>query len=174
MTIERIWAMPNSLTFTIKPIKDLIERYLDNGMVVVDPFANNSKYGTITNDLNPEMNTTHHMDALAFLRMLNESSADVILYDPPYSISQAAECYKSYGKEKLELNVANMGYWAACKDECARILKPRGILIICGWSSNGAGKNRGFEMKEILLVPHGGSKNDTIVTVECLTTKTTL
>ena len=30
----------------------------------------------------------------------------------------------------------------------------------------GLGKNRGFEMLEILLVPHGGSKNDTIVTVE--------
>jgi len=30
----------------------------------------------------------------------------------------------------------------------------------------GIGKNRGFEMVEILLVPHGGSKNDTIVTVE--------
>lgn len=26
--------------------------------------------------------------------------------------------------------------------------------------------NRGFEMIEILLVPHGGSKNDTICTVE--------
>jgi len=30
----------------------------------------------------------------------------------------------------------------------------------------GIGKNRGFEMTRILLVPHGGSKNDTIVTVE--------
>lgn len=27
-------------------------------------------------------------------------------------------------------------------------------------------KNRGFEMLEVLLVPYGGSKNDTIVTVE--------
>lgn len=31
---------------------------------------------------------------------------------------------------------------------------------------NGIGLKRGFEMIEILLVPHGGSKNDTIVTVE--------
>jgi len=30
----------------------------------------------------------------------------------------------------------------------------------------GLGKNRGFKMARILLVPHGGSKNDTIVTVE--------
>lgn len=30
----------------------------------------------------------------------------------------------------------------------------------------GLGKTRGFEMQRILLVPHGGSKNDTLVTVE--------
>lgn len=30
----------------------------------------------------------------------------------------------------------------------------------------GLGKNRGFKMTRILLVAHGGSKNDTIVTVE--------
>lgn len=74
--------------------------------------------------------------------------------------------YKSYGKDKLEFHVSNMGYWGNCKKEVARILKPNGICIICGWSSNGIGINRGFEMLEILLVPHGGSKNDTIVTVE--------
>lgn len=156
--------MPNKLTFTIKPIKELVERYI-NG-VVIDPFANNSKYGTITNDLNPEMDTHYHLDALTFLKMINTGYADVVLFDPPYSISQAAECYKSYGKEKLEVNVANMGYWGNCKNEVARILKPGGICIICGWNSNGIGLKRGFEMLEILLVQHGGSKNDTIVTVE--------
>lgn len=167
MNFNRVWAMPNSLTFTIKPIKELIERYVKTDMVIVDPFANNSKYGTITNDLNPEMNTTHHMDALDFLKTLPSDSADMVLYDPPYSISQAAEMYKSYGKDKLEVHVSNMGYWARCKDNVARILKPGGIAIVCGWSSNGIGINRGFQLKELLLVPHGGSKNDTIVTVEC-------
>lgn len=166
MKINRIWAMPNSLTFQIKPIKELIERYIQPDMIIVDPFANNSKYGTITNDLNPEMNTTHHMDALEFLKSLPDNSADLVLYDPPYSISQAAEMYKSYGKDKLEIHVSNMAYWAKCKDHVSRILKPTGVCIICGWSSNGLGLSRGYEMTEILLVPHGGSKNDTIVTVE--------
>ena len=164
--IERIWAMPNSLTFTIKPIKELIERYIHEGAVIIDPWANNSKIGTIRNDLNPEMDTHYHLDALEFLKLQTDNSADVVLYDPPYSISQATEMYKSYGKDKLELHVSNTGYWANCKNEVARILKPNGICIICGWSSNGIGINRGFEMIEILLVPHGGSKNDTIVTVE--------
>ena len=164
MQIDRIWAMPNKLTFTIKPIKEIIEKYV-NG-VVIDPFANQSKYGTITNDLNPEFDTDYHLDALTFLKGLKSNSADVVLYDPPYSITQAAQCYNSYGKEKLKQSVANMGYWAGCKTEVARILKPYGIAIICGWSSNGIGINRGFEMVQIRLVAHGGSKNDTIVTVE--------
>lgn len=168
MKINRVWAMPNKNTFTIKPIKELVEKFIADreNKIIVDPFANISKYGTITNDLNPEYGTDYHMDALAFLKMLDSNSADVVLYDPPYSISQAAECYKSYGKEKLEKNVANMGYWGDCKNEVARILKKDGIAIICGWNSMGIGKNRNFEMIEILLVPHGGSKNDTIVTVE--------
>lgn len=47
-----------------------------------------------------------------------------------------------------------------------RIIKPGGTAICFGWSSMGLGKSRGFEMTRVLLVPHGGSKNDTIVTVE--------
>ena len=156
--------MPNKLTFTIKPIKELLDRHIRG--LIVDPFANGSKYGHITNDLNPEYKTTYNLDALAFLKLLDSEIADVVLYDPPYSITQAAQCYKSYGKSKLDRSVSNMGYWADCKNEVARILKPSGKVIICGWSTNGLGLNRNFEMQEILLVPHGGSKNDTIITVE--------
>lgn len=164
VVMNRIWAMPNKRTFTIKPIKELLERYL-NG-IIIDPFANESKLGTITNDLNPIMNTDYHLDALAFLKLMESNSADVVLYDPPYSITQAAQCYNSFGKDKLERSVSNMGYWSSCKNEIARVLKVNGICIICGWNSNGIGLNRQFEMLEILLVPHGGSRNDTIVTVE--------
>ena len=166
IVINRIWAMPNCLTFTIKPIKELIEKYIKSTDVIIDPFANNSKYGTITNDLNEEYDTDYHLDALEFLRLVETESADVVLYDPPYSITQASQLYKSYGKKKLEINVANMKYWAECKNEVARIIKPSGLAIVCGWNSNGIGKGRGFYFEEILLVPHGGSKNDTIVTVE--------
>ena len=59
-----------------------------------------------------------------------------------------------------------MDFWSKCKDEIARITKPGGKVICFGWNSMGLGKNRGFEMTNILLVPHGASKNDTITTVE--------
>lgn len=163
---SRIWEMPNSNTFDIKCIRKLIQKYLKPEMNSIDPFANKCKLAKITNDLNPEFDTDYHLDALTFLRKIETGKADLVLFDPPYSITQAAQCYKDYGKDKLEKSVANMGYWADCKNEVARILKPNGIALICGWNSNGIGKNRGFEMLEILLVPHGGSKNDTIVTVE--------
>lgn len=166
MIFNKVWAMPNSKTFTIKPIKEFVEKHIAGAKMIIDPFANSCKYGTITNDLNPEFDTTYHMDALAFLKQCESESADVVLYDPPYSITQAAEMYKSYGKDKLEINVANMGYWAACKDEIKRILKSGGKVLCFGWNTNGLGINRGFEMKEILIVNHGGSKNDTLCTME--------
>lgn len=106
------------------------------------------------------------MDALEFLKRCESNSADLVLYDPPYSISQAAEMYKSYGKEKLKLNVANMRYWKECKDNIARILKMNGRVICCGWNTNGLGKGRGFEMTNIMIISHGGSKNDTLITLE--------
>ena len=141
------------------------------GGIIVDPFANNCTYGTIRNDLNPEYGTECCMDALEFLKSLESESADLVLYDPPYSITQASQLYHAYGKEKLEVNVANMRYWKLVKDNIARILKPNGRVISCGWNTNGLGNGRGFEMTAILDIVHGGSKNDTLVTLEYKTGK---
>ena len=169
MIMRKEWAMPNGRTFTIPPIRSFVEDEVlavQEGGTIVDPFANVCEYGTITNDLDPSMPTDFHMDALAFLRTVGSEEADLVLYDPPYSITQASQLYHSYGKEKLEINVANMAYWAKCKDEIARITKPGGKVLSFGWNSNGMGKGRGFEYEEILLVAHGGSKNDTICVKE--------
>jgi hypothetical protein len=165
MRIERLWAMPNRWTFTIPPIRQLIAEE-KNGGLWCDPFAGMNSPAQVTNDLNPMAKADSHMDALSFLKSLNTSDYNGVLFDPPYSITQAAECYKSFGKEKLEVNVANMAYWKQCKDEIARILRPSGKVICCGWSTNGLGIGRGFQMTRLLIVPHGGSKNDTLVTVE--------
>ena len=81
--------MPNKNTFTILPIKQLLHKYCDEGKVIIEPFANKSKWGTIRNDLNPEYDTEYHMDALEFLKQFENEYADVVLYDPPFSIHQA-------------------------------------------------------------------------------------
>lgn len=163
MKIRRQWAMPNSNTFEIEPIKQLIQKYA-NG-VIVDPFANSNKFGTITNDINPAFDTTYHLDATDFLKQLNDNCADVVLYDPPYSPRQVAECYKQFG-QTVNMETTQASYWSEQKKQISRILKPNGICITCSWNSGGIGMKYGFEIIEILLVPHGGWHNDTIVTVE--------
>lgn len=167
MKIERTWAMPNRWTFTIKPINELLSEEYKGGSLC-DPFAgmmsfHNSMY---SNDLNPESPAPNHMDALEFLKEQESNYFDYVVFDPPYSFTQASRCYKDFGKKKLKINVANRGYWARCKDEMARITKVGGKVICLGWSSTGLGKQRNFEMNKILMVYHGGTINDTLVTVE--------
>ena len=166
MKINRIWAMPNKWTFTIKPIRELLNRYVLEGYWC-DPFAGENSPAQIQNDLSGKCEFS--MDALQFLKTRNNNEFDGVLFDPPYSITQAKQCYEGRGMDLLNIKPTSMKYWAECKNEIKRILKQGGIVICFGWSSMGLGINRGFEMKEILLVPHGGSKNDTIVTVEYLT-----
>ena len=163
MRIERIWAMPNKWTFRIKPIAQLLKEEISDGLWI-DPFAGEMSPAQITNDLNPERPTTYHMDALDFLKMFDDGSIDGILYDPPYSPRQVRECYDGIGGNLKWDGRTN--FWSDTKNECGRILKPNGKIICFGWNSMGLGKNRGFEMTRILLVPHGGSRNDTICTVE--------
>ena len=157
--------MPNSNTFTIKPIKELIEKYNSDDLLSIDPFANTNKIAKITNDLNPEYDTDYHLDAVDFLKMFDNNSKDIIFYDPPYSLRQVSESYKSVGIS-VTMETTQSSWRRKHIDEMSRIIKPNGISICFGWNSSGIGKVRGFEIIEILLVAHGGSHNDTICTVE--------
>lgn len=163
MLLNRKWCMPNSNTFDIKPIKELIEKYIYG--VVIDPFANKNRLATITNDLDTIYDTDYHMDALDFLRMFDNNSVDCVLYDPPYSPRQVSECYSKLGKT-VDMKTTQASYWSNQKKEISRIVKKNGIIITCSWNSGGIGKKYGFEIIEILLVAHGGWHNDTIVTVD--------
>lgn len=163
MEINRVWSMPNSNTFSIKAIGDLINKYA-NG-VIIDPFANSNKFATITNDLDPQYDTTYHMDALDFLKMFDDNSVDVVLFDPPYSPRQISECYKKLDMS-VDMKTTQASYWANQKAEIGRIVKPGGYVITCSWNSGGIGKKYGFEIQEILMVAHGGWHNDTIVVVD--------
>lgn len=165
MKITREWSMPNKNTFNIKPIKQLIDKYILPEQISIDPFANSSKIAKITNDLNTEYDTDYHLDALDFLKKFEDNSIDLIFYDPPYSPRQVSESYKKLGKT-VNMQTTQASYWSNQKNEISRILKPNGVCISCGWNSNGIGKTHGFECEEILLVAHGGNHNDTIVVVE--------
>lgn len=161
--INRKWAMPNSNTFTIKPIKELIKKHI-NGLSI-DPFANNNKLARITNDIDPEHETDFNLDALDFLKTFTVSSINTVLFDPPYSPRQVSEVYRKLDKT-VNMKTTQSIFWSNLKKEISRIICSDGVVITCGWNSGGIGKSYGFEIVEILLVPHGGWHNDTIVTVE--------
>ncbi len=141
--IRRTWAMPNKNTFSIPPITNLIDSF---GITWIDPFPDPYKE-----------------DALVFLSRFGDNSQLGVLFDPPYSPRQLKECYEGNG---MCLHDTKSSVWKKWKDEIARVIIPGGICISFGWSSNGLGKSRGFEIEQILLVAHGGNHNDTICTVE--------
>jgi hypothetical protein len=162
---NREWGMPNHSTFQIKPIQKLINRYYNKDKVCLNPFSYTSKYG-ITNDVNPTLDTDYHLDAYEFLDLWEDESIDLVLYDPPYTTYQLKEHYDEYPESKSLYYTTKCNYWSNQKDVISRIVKPNGIVISFGYDSNGIGKNRGFELIEILLVAHGGCHHDTIITVE--------
>jgi hypothetical protein len=169
LEISRCWAMPNKWTFLIPPIADLLKEEVGAGLfqnkIWLDPFAGQHSPAQIRNDLNPNANAQTHLDARTFLRQQKDNSVDGVLFDPPYSPRQIKEVYEGIGTP-LTGDETNMSFWSDCKNEISRIITPGGKVICFGWNSMGLGKGRGFEMTKILLVAHGGSKNDTICTVE--------
>lgn len=150
--------MPSRWTFKILPIAKLLEEEVTSG-IWLDPFSGQSEIAQINNDVSPATKAESHMDALEFLKQQAAESVDGVLYDPPYSITQAV---RRYGIKEAQ----SKSYWSNIRKEIGRIIKPGGKAISFGWNSGGIGKKNGFLPTRILLVPHGGGRNDTIVTVE--------
>ena len=68
MIIERVWAMPSSATFTIKPIARLLKKYIpEKPNNWIDPFAGWNSPASLTNDLNPNAPTDYHLEAKEFI-----------------------------------------------------------------------------------------------------------
>lgn len=105
------------------------------------------------------------MDALDFLKMFEDGSVDGVLYDPPYSPAQVRYNYEGFGME-VTADKTKTAFWTKQRVEIARVIKKGGKCISFGWNSGGIGKKHGFEIYRILLVPHGGKRNDTICTAE--------
>ena len=154
MKISRAWAMPNENTFSIKPIKELIQKYVSMycaEQIIVDPFSRNSPFRSvsITNDINEAFEADYHMDALDFLKEMKE--ADLILFDPPYSPRQVSECYKNAGVS-VNMQTTQASFWSNIKKEISRITLPGGHCITFGWNSGGVGQNMVLILLRFLLL----------------------
>lgn len=152
--------MPNKWTFAMEPIVALFQKY-NVGIGWVDPFAGENSPAEITNDIEGKGNR-YSMDALYFLKSLDDNYAKGVLFDPPYSVEQ---CLRRY-TPKRGGTAGRAEYWAKCKDEIARVTKLGGMAISFCWDSTGIGKHRGFEIEEVMLLCHGACHNDTIITID--------
>ena len=167
MIMQRTWAMPDADTFSIAPIRDFVRKHVSGRAVVVDPFARNEvAFATVTNDLNPETFAQHHMDAVDFLTMLADKGeqADAVIFDPPYSPRQIAECYKAAGLTVTMKDTQSARFKAECRTQIRRLLKVGGVVLSFGWNTVGHGEE--FRLDEVLVVCHGGDHNDTLCIAE--------
>lgn len=184
-TFRRCFEMPNSNTFQLKCVKELLSRHIDisqmrryrsdktlsdGKLVVIDPFSRLSYWSTWTNDLNPRLDTDFHMESREFLKYIlsiyGENFCDIALLDAPYSPRQISECYKNIGRKVTQTDTQIATLVKECKDLLDKLLKTGGKAICFGWNTMGFGKTRGYKMIEILDITHGGMHNDSLCTVE--------
>jgi len=158
--------MPSADTFDVPDIAGFVQKYLLNAKVSVDPFARNKRWATHTNDLNPDTAAKYHMDAEDFMVHLDEEDivADLVIFDPPYSINQIVTTYSKFGIDRDGKGCHNGALYSRSKDAIRQITRSGSIVLSFGWNSAGMGK--GWEIIEILLVCHGGAHNDTICMAE--------
>jgi len=165
---SREWAMPCKDTFTVPPIRRFVLRYLAKSKISIDPFARNSQLCTYSNDLNPNTSAKSHLEAREFLSQLVERgvTADLIVFDPPYSLEQLKRSYESIGRKYTMEDGWLPRNWRTEKTLCNQLLGSHGVFLNFGWGTSGMGLKRGFEIVEIMLVCHGGGHNDTICMAE--------
>ena len=161
---SREFAMASAWTFEIPPVRKLLDRYVGTGTGWADPFAGKNIRAEWSNDMGGGP-ASSHLEAEAFAKTLPNGIAGV-LFDPPYSKRQISEHYKGMGQHATQEDT-NGTFYSRVRKVVAPKVRPGGWAICFGWNSSGFGKVNGFELREVLLVNHGGSgHNDTIVTVE--------
>ena len=120
MKINRVWAMPSAWTFTIKPIAELVYRYVKDGKGWVDPFAGDNSPAEFTNDIHLDRKAKYHLDAKVFCENIKGEFSGV-LFDPPYSYRQISEHYKEVGIKATSLDTSSNFYNRVMNAICDKI-----------------------------------------------------
>ena len=152
----------NKYTFKAPQVKKWIEEHCKDKLVL-NLFAGPTRLlgcTEITNDLDESFGTMHNSDALdlviRWIRTNPKYEVDVIILDPPYSYRKSMELYNGHRNSRFKRLL----------DIIPIILKPYGKVITFGYHASVMGKNRGFRVKEILIVYHSGAQHSTLATVE--------
>lgn len=110
-----------------------ISKFIPKGSKVLVAFAGKFRFGQIDgskfiyNDINPEIQADHHLDAYKLVWLYKKGYFDCIIADPPYTIRKAIEIYKNRKHMKI----------CRFRDSADYLLRPRGIYIELGYNSSG-------------------------------------
>lgn len=147
-------------TFMVNGIKSWVESYC-RGQRVLNLFAGPTRLEDcveVTNDLNMDISTTYHMDALECIKLLADKceTFDVVLLDPPYSYRKSMEMYNGNQNSRFKQIL----------DIVPKILKDTGKVITFGYHSRVMSGRRGFRIYDLCIISHGGAQHDTLASVE--------
>ena len=151
----------NRYTFKAPKTREWVEQHCQ-GKHVLNLFAGPTRLSgciEVANDIDPAMpGTLFQMDALECAKMLREEGElfDVVLIDGPYSYRKSMELYNGNFNSRFKHLL----------DVIPDILSPNGLVINFGYLSSVMSGKRGFRVREICLISHGGAQHDTIASVE--------
>lgn len=167
--------MPNKWTFKVIGVKEFIESNLIGDVLV--PFGGMEKLeGTGEDALSIatcDIKYPNNEEAAAAefncdARFLDKSPEikgkkyRTVVLDPPFTFFQAS---RSYNLNESQFRMSDV---VKAKDEAFMhcIGKNNCRVITLGFNSTGMGKERGFKLKKMAVINHGGNRNDTLITVE--------
>ena len=157
----------NRYTFKAPGIRKWIEDCC-NGKLVLNLFAGPTRLRgciEITNDIDPGISPTNFkMDALDCAKYLQNEGKnfDFVVLDPPYSYRKKMELFVKAGEYVGDQN----SRFKQLLDVLPFILTSAGCVITFGYHSRVMSQRRGFAIREICLISHGGAQHDTIATIE--------
>ncbi len=161
MKIEYMKTPLNKYTFSVKPIREWVEK--NSKGRVLNLFAGKTRLNLneLRVDADLIMAADWYMDAYDFVKIAVERKEkfDTIILDPPYAYRKSMEMYNGHKASKFN----------QIKDLIHKILNKDGIVITFGYHSVSMGKSRGFIQEKVLLMSHGGAIHDTISVVEVKT-----
>jgi hypothetical protein len=145
--------------FKLPFIEEKIKQHINENVYSVNPLSSGNKITTVTNDINPDIESDYHMEALEFLKTIPSNSVDLLLFDPPYNPARSKHFIETFNVKRNKLYTMT-NYWTFLKDEISRIVKKGGVVFSISYTSSGIGKSKGFEIEDIMILNHELSTMD--------------
>jgi hypothetical protein len=157
-------------TFETNMVRDVVLRYCEGR--VLNAFAGKTllsdyKRGIVEvrNDMNPERDADHHLDAAVLGYMFDEGSFDTVVLDPPFDQTQSDELYDG-------LHARDMG---PIRKGVAPLVKPGGRIVELGWNLWDASDYiDGWSREKKLLFRRGIPDRQPVFLTVCRKTQMTL